>query len=140
MAEEIVQDSLRVRAADGLRDERSIKAWLLTIVRHEHLRRRSRVKSEPVSLEDLTEAEEQELTTEDDLPLEDLRRAIFALDAAYREPLVMQVLQGLSTQQISHRLGLTQTAVLTRLFRARNQLREEFLGTQAGRSATARRR
>jgi RNA polymerase sigma-70 factor (ECF subfamily) len=41
----------------------------------------------------------------------------------YREPLVMQVLGGFSTQEIAAALGLSQQAVLTRLFRARNQLR-----------------
>ena len=41
----------------------------------------------------------------------------------YREPLVMQVLGGLSTAEIAAELKLTQPAVLTRLFRARNRLR-----------------
>jgi RNA polymerase sigma-70 factor (ECF subfamily) len=53
----------------------------------------------------------------------DLRRAILALEDDYREPLVLQVLMGLSTQEIAEQLGLTQAAVLTRLFRARNKLR-----------------
>ena len=41
----------------------------------------------------------------------------------YREPLVLQVLGGLTTAEIAAELGLTQPAVLTRLFRARNRLR-----------------
>jgi RNA polymerase sigma-70 factor (ECF subfamily) len=45
------------------------------------------------------------------------------LPGEYREPLVMQVLGGFSTAEIAAELGLTQAAVLTRLFRARNRLR-----------------
>ncbi len=41
----------------------------------------------------------------------------------YREPLVMQVLGGFTTAEIAQQLDLTQAAVLTRLFRARNRLR-----------------
>jgi RNA polymerase sigma-70 factor (ECF subfamily) len=128
-AEEIVQDSLlrAWRAAGSLRDESSAKSWVLTIVRREHARRCARRKPASISLEDLTEADEEGLAVTDALPLEDLRQAIFALDAAYREPLLLQVLMGLSTQEIAHRLGLTQSAVLTRLFRARDQLRQHFL-------------
>jgi RNA polymerase sigma-70 factor, ECF subfamily len=53
-----------------------------------------------------------------------VRRAIFALDDDYREPLVMQVLLGHSTEEIAIELGLTRGAVLTRLFRARQKLRQ----------------
>ena len=41
----------------------------------------------------------------------------------YREPLVLQVLGGFSTEEIARELSLSSTAVLTRLFRARNKLR-----------------
>ena len=55
-----------------------------------------------------------------------MRRAIARLHDDYREPLVLQVLFGYSTQEIADHMGLTQGAVLTRLFRARNQLRKQF--------------
>ena len=44
----------------------------------------------------------------------------------YREPLVLQVLGGFSTAEIAAELELTQPAVLTRLFRARNRLRDHL--------------
>jgi RNA polymerase sigma-70 factor (ECF subfamily) len=56
----------------------------------------------------------------------DVRRAIFGLEEDYREPLVLQVLLGLSTGEIAAQLGLTQGAVLTRLFRARQKLRRKL--------------
>jgi RNA polymerase sigma-70 factor (ECF subfamily) len=45
------------------------------------------------------------------------------LPIEYREPLALQVLGGFSTEEISRELALSSTAVLTRLFRARNKLR-----------------
>ena len=65
-------------------------------------------------------------TGDGDAGLDDLRRAILKLPDEYREPLVMQVLGGLTTTEIAQQLGLTQPAVLTRLFRARNRLREIY--------------
>ena len=41
----------------------------------------------------------------------------------YREPLVLQVLMGYSTAEIARELNLSGPAVLTRLCRARRQLR-----------------
>jgi RNA polymerase sigma-70 factor, ECF subfamily len=52
-----------------------------------------------------------------------LRYAIMKLPIDYREPLLLQVLGGFSTEEIATELGLSPTAVLTRLFRARNKLR-----------------
>jgi RNA polymerase sigma-70 factor, ECF subfamily len=45
------------------------------------------------------------------------------LPLEYREPLVLQVLGGFSTEEIARELSLSSTAVLSRLFRARNKLR-----------------
>jgi RNA polymerase sigma-70 factor (ECF subfamily) len=52
----------------------------------------------------------------------------------YREPLVLQVLGGFSTAEIASQLGLSQAAVLTRLFRARNRLRTLY-GLEAAEDA-----
>ena len=55
--------------------------------------------------------------------LGDLRDAIYELDDDYREPLVLQVLMGYSTNEIAELMGLKQGAVLTRLHRARQKLK-----------------
>ena len=52
-----------------------------------------------------------------------LRHAIMKLPIEYREPLVLQVIGGFTTEEIAQELSLSSTAVLTRLFRARNKLR-----------------
>ena len=64
------------------------------------------------------------LAEQPDEDLNDMRTAIFALDDDYREPLVLQVLMGFSTNEIAEQMGLKQGAVLTRLHRARAKLKD----------------
>ncbi len=123
IAEDIVQEALlrAWRARDSLKEATSARAWLLTIVRREHARLYERKRLEMVDLDD--EIEPHSLSTQDDSDLHMLRAAILKLPIEYREPLIMQVLGGFSTEEISRELSLSPTAVLTRLFRARNKLR-----------------
>ena len=53
-----------------------------------------------------------ELAAADEQQTLDLRHAILELEDDYREPLVLQVLMGLTTDEIASQLGLTQAAVL----------------------------
>ena len=63
------------------------------------------------------------LAAAQDQDLTELRAALFKLPEEYREPLILQVLMGYSTAEIAQELELSNAAVLTRLFRARKQLR-----------------
>ena len=56
--------------------------------------------------------------------LNELREAIYELEDDYREPLVLQVMMGYSTNEIAEIMGLKQGAVLTRLHRARLRLKD----------------
>jgi RNA polymerase sigma-70 factor, ECF subfamily len=125
IAEDIVQEALlrAWRSRDALKDPAAARAWLLTIVRREHARLYERKRLELVSLEDALEIPDAAATAGADAELLTLRYAIMKLPIEYREPLVMQVLGGFSTEEIARELGLTNTAVLTRLFRARHKLR-----------------
>jgi RNA polymerase sigma-70 factor (ECF subfamily) len=127
VAEDVVQEALlrAWRSRESLAETAAAKPWLLTIVRREHARLYERKRHETVRLDELVEGHSPELPSSEDVDQDtlDLRRAILALDADYREPLVLQVLIGLSTQEIADQLGLTQAAVLSRLFRARQKLR-----------------
>ncbi len=58
-----------------------------------------------------------------------LHRQIMRLSPEYREPLVLQVLAGFSGEEIAEILDLNKNTVMTRLFRARNQLKE-FMDSQ----------
>jgi RNA polymerase sigma-70 factor (ECF subfamily) len=128
VAEDVVQEALlrAWRSKESLAEAGAAKPWLLTIVRREHARLYERKRFETVPVDDLVGAESPELAAAEEQETLDMRRAIFALETDYREPLVMQVLMGLSTQEIATELGLTQAAVLTRLFRARQKLRRRL--------------
>jgi len=125
LAEDIVQEALlrAWRSRDTLKDPRAARPWLLTIVRREHARLYERKRLELVSLDDVVETQASPGFSEPGGELFALRHAIMRLPIEYREPLVLQVLGGFSTEEIARELALSATAVLTRLFRARNKLR-----------------
>ena len=122
-AEDVVQDALlrAWRSLDALEDECKARAWLLTIVRREHARLHAGRAIGFVDIDSL-ELADAGADAGADADAADLRRLIARLDPAYREPLVLQVVLGLSCQEIAALLGLTQATVLTRLFRARRSL------------------
>jgi len=125
VAEDVVQETL-IRAwksRDELKDQAALRSWLFTIVRREHARLYERKRLPLVDVDEVEALGDPALDTDGDAGVEDLRRAILQLPDEYREPLVMQVLGGLTTTEIARELGLSQPAVLTRLFRARNRLR-----------------
>jgi RNA polymerase sigma-70 factor (ECF subfamily) len=129
IAEDIVQETLlrAWRARKELRVSSAIRAWLLTIVRRENARLHERKRLPTVDLDDVVSSQDIALALDDAGPeIADLRRAMLALPDEYREPLVLQIIGGFSTGEIAHELNLTLPAVLTRLFRARNKLREMY--------------
>lgn len=128
LAEDVVQEAmLRAwKSLDSLTDEGKAKAWLLTIVRREFARSFERKRLEVADLDALVAAEADVLAAPDDGELAQMREALFRLENEYREPLVLQVLMGYTTQEIADAMGMQQGAVLTRLFRARARLRREL--------------
>jgi RNA polymerase sigma-70 factor (ECF subfamily) len=125
IAEDIVQEALlrAWRSRDALKEPAAARAWLLTIVRREHARLYERKRLELVPLEELAEIQATPSSGESEGELYALRQAMMRLPIEYREPLLLQVLGGFSTEEIARELELSVTAVLTRLFRARNKLR-----------------
>ena len=127
IAEDVVQEALlrAWKSLDALRDDDAAKPWLLTIVRRENARYFERRRLETVDIDNLTASQSALLAEAPNEELDDLREAIFELDDDYREPLVLQVLMGYSTNEIAALMGLKQGAVLTRLHRARIKLKEK---------------
>jgi len=125
LAEDVVQETLlrAWKAQDSLKDEGAAKPWFLTIIRREYARSFERKRFATVDVDELVAREEPMLAAAEGQELGELRAAIFKLPDEYREPLVLQVLMGYSTAEIAEEMGLTGAAVLTRLFRARKQLR-----------------
>lgn len=126
LAEDLVQDSmLRAwRKLDSLRDEKAAKSWAITILRRELARHWERKRLETVDLADVPVADAAALGLDDEAEHANLRRAIAKLPAKYREPLVLQVLQGYAVEEIAELMELKTPTVLTRLFRARKLLAE----------------
>ncbi|MEI6895227.1 MAG: sigma-70 family RNA polymerase sigma factor [Colwellia sp.] len=125
VAEDLVQETfLRAwRALDSLKDEKAAKSWLITILRRENARRFERKRFEMSDYEEATITDTKSVTTEQQLEDHWLREKIAQLPPEYAEPLVLQVLGGFSGEDIAGILALNKNTVMTRLFRARNQLK-----------------
>ena len=128
-AEDVVQEALlrAWKSLDALRDDDAAKPWLLTIVRRENARHFERRRLETVDIDNLTASQAALLAEAPDEQVDELREAIFGLEDDYREPLVLQVLMGYTTSEIGEVMGLKQGAVLTRLHRARQKLKDNVV-------------
>ena len=107
---------------DALRDDGAARSWLITILRREYARTFERKVPKLVDIDAVpvpeTGAPGPDRRAERDL----LREAIAQLPPRYREPLLLQVVIGLSGAEIAQALNISQSAVMTRLFRAREKL------------------
>lgn len=122
-AQDLVQETfLRAwRAQESLRDTKSARAWLYTILRNENARLYERQRPEvrdparlpPVPVRGYDNSPEAFV----------LRRALGRMELEYRDPLLLQVIGGFSCKEIGRLLDLKPNTVLTRLFRARRALR-----------------
>jgi len=126
VAEELVQETFARawKSWQELRERDSVKAWLIAILRNERARMYER-KQIPVVDEDVSELEIPDLPSfAENL---DLKRRLERLPLAYREPLLLQVLGGFSCGEIAVLLKTSEGAIMTRLTRARQALREAAL-------------
>lgn len=125
IAEDVVQEAfMRAwKSLDSLQDDKAAKSWLITILRRENARRFERKQLDLVDIDDYG----QEAKTSDDghHQTQWLHEQIMQLDEEYREPLYLQVVGGFSGEEIGDILGLNTNTVMTRLFRARNQLKDK---------------
>lgn len=125
LTEDVMQETLlrAWRSIDSLNDQAAARSWLLTIARRELARVFERKRLATVDIDKVVDSGDAALTVSESPDVDEMRRAILGLDALYREPLMMQVLLGLSTPEIARELAISVPAVLTRLFRARQSLR-----------------
>ena len=128
LAKDLIQETyLRAwKAFDKLQDRGAAKSWLITILRREYARTFERKVPKFTDVESVVVPEESELEPDDRAELDLLRRGIQTLAPKYREPLLMQVVLGYSCEEISRELGVSKSAVMTQLFRAREQLKQKL--------------
>lgn len=127
LAQDVVQEAcLRAwRSFARLNDLASGKAWLFTIVRREHARHFQRKHLPVTDIDDHAVAEQAAWADPEQVGSDhEIRQAMLQLPENYREPLLMQVLGGMSCREIAEALEIHSGAVMTRLFRARQKLKE----------------
>ncbi len=126
IAEDLVQETfLRAwRSLDALQDKNAAKSWLITILRRENARRFERKQFDYSDVEQDTLIDDKTQSLDQSTEHSLLQKQIMALDTEYREPLLLQIVMGMSGEEIASTLSLNKNTVMTRLFRARNQLKE----------------
>lgn len=120
-ADDLVQEVFlaALRQLHALRDEAKFGGWLATIARN----RAMAWYRKPMDTVELPEIATHE-TQEDE---EDARRALAAirsLPEAYRETLMMRLVEGMTGPEIAERTGLTPDSVRVNLHRGMKLLRE----------------
>ncbi len=126
-ARDLVQETLlrAWKGFDSLQKRESAKYWLITILRRENARRFERKRLKQVDREVDTIESPSTLGRIDSSPEAlALKYALGQISENYRDPLILQVLCGYSCKDIAEQLDLTPEAVMTRLYRAREQLKE----------------
>jgi RNA polymerase sigma-70 factor (ECF subfamily) len=128
LAKDLVQETyLRAwKALDNLQDDRAAKSWLITILRREYARTFERKVPKFTDVDTVEVPEDTELEPDDRVEVQLLRSNIQKLPPKYREPLLLQVVMGHSCEEIADQLGISKSAVMTQLFRARQQLRDRL--------------
>lgn len=117
-------------------ENRPMRAWLSTIALNKcrDWARKQKVRrflsfSSPISAEAEAIADDQVALDEaasDRQELDRVRRAIAALPATLKEPLVLRTIEGLSQAETARILAISEKAVETRLYRARAKLLERL--------------
>ncbi|MBU2426902.1 MAG: sigma-70 family RNA polymerase sigma factor [Gammaproteobacteria bacterium] len=128
VAEDLVQETfLRAwKNLDSLQDAAAAKGWLITILRRENARRFERKQFDYQDIDQDWLEDEHTAGPEQHAENHQLHQHIANLSEEYREPLVLQVLFGMTGEEIAQTLELNLNTVNTRLFRARHQLREQL--------------
>jgi len=128
LAKDLVQETfLRAwRALDNLKDVGAAKSWLITILRREYARTFERKVPKFTDVDTVVVPDDGELEPDEQAERDLLRRGILKLEPKYRDPLLLQVVFGHSCAEISEQLGISKSAVMTQLFRAREKLKVQM--------------
>ncbi len=125
------------RHAQHIREPRAFRAWLYKTVKNACLIGRRRRASAPRTFEPLEGTSLERIEPADAAPRpddvlvtaesrEEIKRALAALPASYREAVFLRDLEGLSTREVARVLGISEANVKVRLHRAHAKLRAYF--------------
>ncbi|MCB1724647.1 MAG: sigma-70 family RNA polymerase sigma factor [Chromatiaceae bacterium] len=123
LADDLLQETwLRAwRALDALHEPGAAKGWLITILRREHARLFERRQLDCVDLDHAAPVPARDVPPDGALYL---RQLLGRMPVADREPLLMQIVDGVPVAEIACRFGVSRNAMTIRLHRLRRRLRE----------------
>ena len=126
VAEDLTQETfLRAwRALDSLKNLGAAKAWLFTILRRENARLYEKFRPPTDDIDDCSVPDIDKREPDEILEREMLHKAMTELEPEYLDPSLLQVIGGFSGGEIAQMLDLNNNTVMTRLFRARNKLKD----------------
>jgi RNA polymerase sigma-70 factor, ECF subfamily len=123
--DDLVQDVflIAMRRLGSLREAAAFPGWLAAITRH---RVADHYRGQP--LDQVPLADEVVAQVSDDTEARAILDVIRSLPEAYREPLVLRLVEGMSGQEIADRTGLTPASVRVNLHRGMKLLRARLEG------------
>ncbi len=121
-AQDIVQEVFLAayKNLDTLRDKNAVGAWLAMIARNRAVEFYRRLKPTEELSEDLSEKDRSQTEAREIL------RAIRALPGAYKETLILRLIEGMTGIEIAERTGLTPESVRVNLHRGMKMLRQKL--------------
>lgn len=127
-AEDLVQEvfTRALAAVESLRLAESAGAWFCTIARRIAIDRGRKRGHEPAALATLPEPRAPEPPTPEKDEAQRVLAVIRELPEAYRETLILRLVQGLTGEQIAERTGMTSGSVRVNLHRGLTMLREKL--------------
>jgi RNA polymerase sigma factor (sigma-70 family) len=134
MADDLVQDAVEraLRNQATLQDRQRLFGWLRTILHNLYMDqlRESRNRGVAVDLEDSMNSLAVSVPPGERTETMDFLRAVNTLSPDHRQILLLVGLEGLSYREIAGELDIPIGTVMSRLARARGQLRDELEKTQ----------
>lgn len=130
-AEDLTQQvfEIAINRLETLRDDAAFPGWLASIARRAALDECRR--NTPLTGVDLDTASAGS-SPEDRADAEHVLRTIQALPEAYRETMVLRLVEGLTGPEIAERIGLTPGSVRVNLHRGMAQLRKALVAREQG--------
>jgi len=136
-AEDAAQEALIVlyRKIGTLRAAAALASWVFQIVRHECIRRTRVALRKPIPAHSLEQSAEDAALAR--LEVERIVHAVASLPPDQRAVLVLRDIHGLSGAATAQALGLSRSAMKSRLHRAREELRARLDAKQPAEASQA---
>jgi len=138
-AKDVLQETLlaAARTVGSFRGDASVSTWLYTIARSFCIKQRRRGKFEPtdeISLDGATfRIATQTPGPDEQAARDETKRAVVAalesLEPAAREIVILRDIEGLTAAEVAQVTGTSESAVKSRLHRARSMLRDRLAST-----------